>query len=337
MKDQADHALVRLICGLDLPLQMTARQEFTEFVKAVQKAPKSYVTPKPTKLHGLIKKRDEEIQADIKDIMCTALGCSIALDSSTTLGTKAFLSIVVTGVSSSFDPFTKSFAVTGFDTDHTADNIEKTLNSKLEGYLPQTLKFTAITTDGGSNMRAYARNASKPWIYCMVHNLQRSLVSITSDEVCQEVFKKVRRICKLFRRSTTAAQSLKSVQESCEQPAKVLFVDVPTRFDSWGLVIGRFLELQKYIDQAFVELKHKKGFEKTYIMISKFFLDQDEITLLIRLNAVLTIVANHTPALSRQTLLLSEAALLITTMRMELDEFDKKSQSFGIRIVCQDP
>lgn len=76
MEDQADHALVRLICGLDLPLQMTARQEFTEFVKAVQKAPKSYVTPKPTKLHGLIKKRDEKIQVDIKDIMCTALRCS---------------------------------------------------------------------------------------------------------------------------------------------------------------------------------------------------------------------------------------------------------------------
>jgi hypothetical protein len=123
-----------------------------------------------------------------------------------------------------------TIAYVPFDGRHKAKNLSIAIRREVEMYFPiERARF--LITDGGSNIKAVAKDLNIVWYYCALHNFQRALVVITSRRTNKRVFATVRRFVSLLHTSSIALEALQQAQMNKDKKHTVIPADVCTRYE----------------------------------------------------------------------------------------------------------
>lgn len=142
---------------------------------------------------------------------------------------------------------------------HTAEYISMKIKETLQDYEIPLSHVTAIVTDGAANMVKMVQETtgSDRHVICIAHSLAhvvpdalKSIPSLTA------IIDNVRDIVKLVRRSTALTDQMKKLQQGKGNEtgeARVLSLDVPTRWNSTYDMLKRFIEMKTLVAAILME------------------------------------------------------------------------------------
>lgn len=172
-------------------------------------------------------------------------------------------------------------------TNHTADDLNESLDDILQQWHMNPAKMAAITTDNASNNRkAFASRFL--WLPCFGHNLDLAVKkSLVLDQVSSALVK-IRKMISAFNRSSKHKRELRIKQKEKGLPLHQPIHDEPTRWGSTFDMIDRFLEQQSALCAVVIDDRK----------IWHLMLDDSDITVLETVHHVIGPLSQFTDALS---------------------------------------
>ena len=203
----------------------------------------SIIIPSRTTLsrHHLVEAYDDAIirlKARLADIDAVGL----TTDSWTSRSTENYVAVTAHYVTADYKLESCLLECFKYSERHTAENLHDEMKRVVSEWHLEN-KVVSITTDNAANISAAIRITGWKHLPCFAHTL--NLVVQSGMTAIKPVQDKVKAIVEYFRKSTTAAEKLRVLQQQMtpeQQPLK-LTNDVPTRWNSTYYMFRRIIQV----------------------------------------------------------------------------------------------
>ena len=240
-------ALIQFICGLNLSLQVLDRAEFLHYSLALDPA---FIVPCFQTFRQLIFARTKELEQDLINFLQHAHHISLTADLWSSHN-HAFIGITVHFMDRQFNLHHRTLGILRFQGSHTGIAIRNAVHSAVSRFV-NISNILSITTDGASNMIAFAEASQIPRLSCFAHSLQLIIRAGLDSVSIQTTIKACRRIVEFFRRSILANEVFHKHQQ---RDVKVnLSAPGLTRWSGDATMLADFVELKGAIIAALTEL-----------------------------------------------------------------------------------
>ncbi|XP_005986354.1 zinc finger BED domain-containing protein 6 [Latimeria chalumnae] len=224
-----------------------------------------------------------------------------------------------------------ALCITGFDKDHTADDILEELNKKIGSWLtPKSLSTGFIVSGNEANVMYAISEGGFAHIPSFAHCLNLLMHDFLSDDRnVQSMLVVVRKICSLFSHSVKARKSLRELQQANNLPQHQLRQEIPSQWSSTFYMLSRLLEQKKAV--------HDFTMKNSVSTCDGLVLTPCQWELIENLCTILGPFESATQDVNADTACLSQILPLIHWLTMTLGkirkDFEYKGNSVGVGLV----
>ena len=238
--DHADQLTTRMITKNCLALRLVDDPEFRSLISYLQ--PKFRLPSRSKLTDTLLPALREKVEIKINSHIATMDYFSVSFDSWTSIANERFICLTLHGI-------TKHWSIKGFVLDlvavkdaETAENVADMVLEIMDRWDLKTDRVVCATTDARANMKkAVQENLEWPWLHCLAHALNLSVRRGLDADTVRSALKKAKAICRFFRKSPKASESLLDQQKRLDLSTKKLAIDNKTRWNSALKMIKRLL------------------------------------------------------------------------------------------------
>ena len=256
-KKNLDEKLARFLAKDMRPTTLVEGNGFKEFIRALD--PRYKVPSRGKVAKGDLPALEENVKADLKDQLRSALWASFTTDIWTSRKNTPFITITVHFLAQG-KLQTKVLGCIKFWESHTSQHIEEKMRGILEEFDLQT-KIVTGTTDNAHNIVKAVRDLLGRHVPCFAHCLNLCANdSLDLYEDLKESRQKVMGLIKEMNYSSKAKKVFMDCQERLNiRPFKPLIAEVKTRWNSTFLMFQRALELKDAITLYQVHSGQEQG------------------------------------------------------------------------------
>ena len=247
-----------MVAGLHLSPHQACHQLVDAFVKAVRLDPQFHVPRQDRFKRTLLKNHAEKLSAAVIQEVSLYIAISLTFDIWTSRN-RSFIGIAAHGITKNFGKSHRLIGFTEFNEQHTGDNIVDKIKGCLEDVAIDLENVVALTHDSASNNSSKKSLEATPTqirILCAAHKTSNACNKFVKQ--CSEVQEAtciLKRLSRLFRKSTVAARVLRACQESIRVALAVLPAVSTTRFNGGYLLMKSILPQQAAITLALTKLQ----------------------------------------------------------------------------------
>ena len=197
----------------------------------------------------------EEAKEKAREKLQQVVSVSLTSDMWTSINMEAYLAVTCHYIDGEDKLGTILLGVEHFPTTHTAENLALAHTKFMEEWGIQD-KAKCLVTDAAANMIACVNLLNVRHALCIAHSLNL-IVRKSFDEVAglAELRAKCRKMVTYFRTSTTAKETLASVQKQMGRPVLKLIIEVDTRWNSTFSMLQRLFEVREPVGAALASLR----------------------------------------------------------------------------------
>jgi hypothetical protein len=270
-----------------------------------------------------LKEYSSDLAESCSSRMLNALAVSISFDIWSKMR-ESFIGVRAHIITAEFERATFCLGVESFNNRHTAENIAVKVLSILQCHQLTPQNVFGMTHDSASNNTAKAFVAKTSWavkISCIAH-----LASNTTKHFFKrvpsalEMLGIAKRITKLFRKSTIAAQLLLAEQQGLHQKPRALPAQSETRFNGGYIILEALVREQQPLLKALTQLQLTSP--QTYKLVDKHHILDWQ--LLQQLVAVLKPVHHFIVIMQSREILLSDVIFQVLELQRNIKAINSK-------------
>lgn len=195
----------------------------------------------------LIPKIYRDVKEDIGGKLSAASFVSLTTDGWTGRNTRSYNTVTAQYLTQEFEFKSYVLCTTEMLEDHTADNLQAEFEVVLDDWKLQKNRIS-VTTDNASNISAaMAQSGVAVHVKCMAHTLNLATQKALKVSAISKLCGKVRRVVAFFKRSTKAANHLRTATAQLELRDLKPIIDVVTRWNSTLEMLERYIYLNPAI------------------------------------------------------------------------------------------
>lgn len=230
------------------PLDSVNDRGFCELIKTLE--PRYNLDSRTYITKTLLPKIYRELKEDIGSKLSTCSFVSLTTDGWTGRNTRSYNTVTAQYLTDEFEFQSHVLCTTEMVESHTAENLLAEFEFVLDDWKLQK-SMISVTTDNASNISAaMAKSDVVVHIKCMAHTLNLATQKALQVAAISKLCGKVRRIVTFFRRSTKAANLLRTATVQLELRDLKPVIDVVTRWNSSLDMLERYLYLHPALTVA---------------------------------------------------------------------------------------
>lgn len=250
-----DQQVLRMIVKEYYPFSIVEDKEFGKLLKMLN--PGYDLPSRKTLSTSLLSVLYNETYDKVKsDIVENGNFVSITTDGWTSVKNESYIAVTTHFIDN--DCKLKSYLLSCFmySESHTSDNLKNELLRVIKEWGLEH-RVSACTSDNAPNITKAIDSCKWRHVRCFAHSLNLAVQNAIKE--IQEVKEKVSGIVRHFKKSSTAAGKLKSIQEQLGySPPLVLIQDVVTRWNSTFEMFQRVLDLKIPLSTALAETNYNE-------------------------------------------------------------------------------
>lgn len=250
-----DQQVLKMIVKEYYPFSIVEDKEFVKLLKMLNPG---YDLPSRKSLSTSLLSvlYNETYDKVMSDIAANGNFVSITTDGWTSIKNEGYIAVTTHFIDNNCE--LKSYLLSCFmySESHTSDNLKNELLRVIKEWGLEN-KVSACTSDNASNISKAIDLSKWRHVWCFAHSLNLAVQKAIKE--IQEVKEKVSGIVRHFKKSSTAAGKLKSIQEQLGySPPLVLIQDVVTRWNSTFEMFQRVLDLKIPLSTALAETNYNE-------------------------------------------------------------------------------
>lgn len=321
--------LIRVVCALNLAINILEYDEFHDLIAAARKAPRELL-PRSTKFKVLLHEYAKEVSDDIKIQMAVALGVSLAFDIWTKFS-NSYIGIRSHCIMPGF--IRKSFCLGVYifnESKHTGKAVAQKVKVITEEFISWAC-IAGLTHDSASNNTAKTfieETMGKIRVKCVGHKMSLATkLMYKSCPFANTVLKIAKRLSKLFHKSSVARDALYVAQQNAGREPRLPPTASETRFNGGYLVISGLLSMKADVNAALEHLyanekatyKNIKTYIKNVTPTRDYQPTLDDWSILQQLSTLLKPVQDHFfIPMQGKNVLLSDAVMWYQYLQLKL-------------------
>lgn len=261
--ERMTRAIADMVVKDYVPLSIVQGQGFRNLMQI--NAP-DYTVPARNTVRARIVKEYNEKKAILTSELVSVKSVSITTDTWTSNSTESYITVTEHHINDDWNMQANVLLTRAMPERHTGENLAAKLKDCVSEFGLDGKVYTCVH-DNARNIQC-AGDKCEDWddLGCFAHTLQLCIKPALELQTVSKMISKCRKLVGHFKHSTTMTSELRNRQKLLGEPEHSLIQDVPTRWNSTQLMLGRLVEQRRAIMDLMLDNKVTKKADSVLLL-----------------------------------------------------------------------